>query len=157
MHYFPVIRTILCHLHLLLRDIWSKPYSGPHPTLDAWDLRQKFGQKRKDYRVCFKELAINIYGPAAPITVASWDTHCSDAALVRSYADFIIRGMELQKFTHYSQPQPSKTVTVTYLARRASSEWPEKRFCDSQKSFFLCELWAGFGIRSLGRMVSLES
>jgi hypothetical protein len=35
------------------------------------------------YPVCFRQLAVGIYGPAAPITVASWDTPCSKTALVR--------------------------------------------------------------------------
>jgi hypothetical protein len=39
------------------------------------------------------------------------------------------------------------------MARRASSEWPEKKFCSDASSFFLCRLWKDFGIRSLGRMV----
>ena len=104
--------------------------------------------------MCFKQLAIGIYGPAAPITVASWNTPCSRTALVRAYSDYVIRGLNLQHFTHYAQSNPSNKVVVTYMARRASSEWPEKRFCDSEHSFFLCDLWAHFGIRSLGRMVS---
>ena len=42
------------------------------------------------------------------------------------------------------------------MARRASSEWPEKRFCDDNNSFFLCHFWSGnnaLGVRSLGRMI----
>jgi hypothetical protein len=105
-------------------------------------------------QVCYKQLAIGIYGPAAPITVASWDTPCSRTALVRAYSDYVIRGLGLHTATHYAQPAPSRTVTVTYMARRASSEWPEKKFCSDTESFFLCRLWASFGVRRLGRMVS---
>jgi hypothetical protein len=28
-------------------------------------------------KVCFRELAVGIFGPAAPMTVASWNTPCS--------------------------------------------------------------------------------
>ena len=73
---------------------------------------------------------------------------------MRAYSDYVIRGLNLQQSTHYAQVAPSNQVVVTYMARRASSEWPEKRFCDSQRTFFLCDLWSHFGIRSLGRMVS---
>ena len=45
---------------------------------------------------------------------------------VRAYADFVVRGLGLQAQTHYAQPRPARTVTVTYMARRASAEWPEK-------------------------------
>jgi hypothetical protein len=83
---------------VLYRDIWAGPFSGSKPVLDAWGIRENFGRRAKgrNHRVCFRELAINIYGPAAPITVASWNTPCSDTALVRAYADFVIRGMNLQ-------------------------------------------------------------
>ena len=37
-----------------------------------------------------------------------------------------------------------------------SSEWPEKKFCSNTESFFLCRLWATFGVRRLGRMVRLS-
>ena len=109
--------------------------------------------KAPEHRVCFKDLAIGIYGPAAPITVASWATPCSNTALVRAYADFVIRGMNLQSFTHYAEPSPRKDVVITYMARRASTVWPEKRFCDDTKSFFLCKLWDKFGIRPLQRTI----
>lgn len=148
-------------------DMWKEVYASPtRPTMTAWALRNAYGQHTSNSnanaglthkrQVCFKNLAIGIYGPAAPITVASWNTPCSKTALVRAYSDYVIRSLELQSFTHYAQPTPSKRVQVTYLARRASSEWPEKRFCNDTTSFFLCELWAGFGIRSLGRMVRNE-
>jgi len=76
---------------------------------------------------------------------------------VRAYSDFVIRGLGLQAQTHYAQPRPSTTVTVTYMARRASSEWPEKKFCSDTESFFLCRLWANWGVRRLGRMVSNDA
>jgi hypothetical protein len=101
--------------------------------------------------------ALGIYGPAAPVTVASWDTPCTKTALVRAYSDYVIRGLGLQGLTHYAQDTPSDTLVVTYMARRPSKEWPEKKYCDSQNSFFLCELWEGFGERRLGRMVSNDA
>lgn len=57
-------------------DIWSRPFSGKFPALDAWDLKQAFGTrgtgkniKGTAHRVCYKELAVGIYGPASPVTV----------------------------------------------------------------------------------------
>lgn len=85
--------------------------------------------------------------------MASWDTSCSRTALVRAYSDFIIHGLGLRAATHYVLPAPSRTITVTYMSRRPSKEWPERKYCDSQRSFFLCELWANFGERQLGRMI----
>ena len=81
----------------MTRDIGAQPYSDQYPALDAWDIAQKFGknEKGRDHRVCFRELAVGIYGPAAPITVASWDTKCVKTALVRAYSDFVIRGLNL--------------------------------------------------------------
>ena len=141
-------------------EMWKHAYSQGEnkPVRTAWDLKNDFGANKKNskgmqHRVCFKNLAVGIYGPAAPITVASWNSPCSNTALVKSYADFVIRGMGLQQFTHYAQPKPSKTVTITYMSRRASTVWPEKKFCSDDKSFFLCKFWDHFGIRSLGRMV----
>lgn len=142
-------------------EMWKHAYSqgGAAKTVrTAWDLKKDFGgnphnQKGVNHRVCFKDIAVGIYGPAAPITVASWDTPCKDTALVKAYADFVIRGMGLEQHTHYAEPTPSKTVTITYMARRASTVWPEKKFCSDSKSFFLCKLWDNFGIRSLGRMI----
>jgi len=104
-------------------------------------------------KVCFKKLAVGIYGPASPITVASWDTPCSTTALVRAYADFVIRGMNLQSATRYAQKNPSKTVVVSYMTRRPSVVWPEKAFCDDTNSFFFCSFWENKGIRKLGRTV----
>jgi EGF domain-specific O-GlcNAc transferase len=139
-------------------SIWEEAFSNGHhgTTLTSWDLKLKFGRSGNDYRVCFKKLAVGIYGPASPITVNSWNTPCRHTALVRAYSDFIIRGLGLHELTHYAQPKPNATVVVTFLARRASSEWPEKRFCNDETSFFLCKYWAHMGIRSLGRMIRNE-
>ena len=70
------------------------------------------------YHVCYKELAVGIYGPAAPITVASWDTPCSRTALVRAYSDHVIRGLNMQGDTHYAAATPSRTIVITFMARR---------------------------------------
>lgn len=126
-------------------------------AMTAWDLRQKYQHLPAGKKVCFTDLAISIYGPAAPVTVASWDTPCSKTALVRAYSDYVIRGLQLQGHTHYARETPLDTIVVTYMARRPSKEWPEKKYCDSKNSFFLCELWAGFGERRLGRMVSNDA
>jgi len=135
-------------------SMWSKAFSsasGLRPARTSWDLKAHSGR-----RTCFRELAVGIYGPASPITVASWDTPCRHTALVRAYADYVTRGMGLQGLTHYAAPAPRRTVVVTYMARRASSVWPEKRFCNDTTSFFECRFWDNFGIRSLGRMIHNE-
>lgn len=142
------------------RDIWSRVYSsGPdkerHAALTAFDMKERFGHVEEGRKVCFKELAVGIYGPAAPITVASWDTPCSKTALVRAYADYVIRGLghDVVMDTHYAQKKPLDFVTITYMARRPSAQWPERKYCDDEKSFFVCKLWDKFGQRALGRMI----
>lgn len=137
--------------HALLRDIWSRVYNGGKPPITAWDLKEKYGKAGKT--LCFKNLGIGIYGPAAPITVASFMTTCSRTGLVRAYSDYVIRGLNLQHLTHYAQPTPRKEVVITWMARRASVEWPEKRFCSTTSNFFDCKHWDGLGLRKLGRMV----
>ena len=100
-----ILRWPVKDLQILLTDIfpkgpfwpmWSKVFRGPKGVspepLTAWDIAQKYGDKR----VCFKQLAVAILGAAAPMTVASWDTGCHGVALVRAYADFVVRGLGLQ-------------------------------------------------------------
>lgn len=150
--------------------IWEKVFSAgggiaaAPGAMSAWALKNRFGKQGKqggeEYRVCFKSLAVGIYGPAAPITVASWDTPCSKTALVRAYSDFIIRGLDLQGVSHYAKREPSNIVQITYMSRRPSREWPEKKFCNDTHSFFLCQYWSGpnaLGSRSLGRMVQNDA
>ena len=48
--------------------MWSEVYSKDEPAMTAWALRNKFGKQNTNKRVCFKEIAIGIYGPAAPVT-----------------------------------------------------------------------------------------
>jgi hypothetical protein len=43
------------------------------------------------------------------------------------------------------------------MARRAYSEWPEKRFCNDTHSFFKCELWSHMGARSIGRTIQNDA
>ena len=52
-----------------------------HPFL-FFQKKSSLNPGKNQYQVCFKQLAIGIYGPAAPVTVASWDTPCSHTALV---------------------------------------------------------------------------
>lgn len=136
-------------------EMWSEVFNQGKAAHTAWDLRNRFGSKeaKKPHYVCFKSLAMGIYGPAAPTTICSWDHPCKHTALVRAYSDYVIRGLDLQHLTHYAQSEPSKEVVVTYMSRRPSKEWPEKKYCDSENSFFRCELWENFGPRNLGRMV----
>ena len=72
------------------------------------------------------------------MTVASWNTPCSSVPLVRAYADLVLRGLNLHTHTCYARrgadgmggDRVGKEVVVTYMARR-SSEWPERKFCDT--------------------------
>ena len=100
--------------------------------------------------VCFRKLAVAILGAAAPMTVASWDTNCRGVALVRAYADFVVRALGLQ---NANRGRPNTAVNVTYSARRASVQWPERAFCDSARSYFRCEQLRHLQLRKLGRMV----
>jgi len=54
-------------------DLWSKVFTSNNKdrkTMTSWDLKLKYGNNINK-NICFKDLAIGIYGPAAPITVAS--------------------------------------------------------------------------------------
>lgn len=128
------------------------------PPLTSWDLRMKYLSSSRNpsppYDLCYDELAIGIYGPAAPITVASWNTPCRRTALIRAYSDFVIRGLGLQTATHYANAEPLKLVVVTYMARRSYSAWPEVQHCNNTHSFFKCEYWQGFGARAIGRTLN---
>ena len=131
------------------------------PAMTAWDLRNRYGRNKHGQldparRVCYKQMAVGIIGAASPICTISFDTRCSHTSLVRAYSDFMIRGMNLQALSHYAKPTPDQTVVITFMARRASALWPEKRYCSSNSSFFKCELWADWGVRSHGRMVRNE-
>ena len=98
------------------RDIWTRVYSPKNipskKVITAWNLREKYGNNPNS-RLCFRNAAVGIYGPAAPITVASWGTPCHRTALVRAYSDFVIRGLGLQEQTHYAKETPEKTITIT--------------------------------------------
>lgn len=136
------------------RNMWKEVFSHDYPALTAFDLKTHYGVPagQSNY-VCFRKLAVGIYGPAAPTTICSWDHPCKRTALVRAYSDFVIRTLGLHNVTHYASARPKKEVVITYMSRRPSKEWPEKKYCDDEKSFFRCALWANFGPRSLGRMV----
>jgi hypothetical protein len=134
-------------------EMWSEVYSHGHESMTSWDLKLKYKGDGNRYNVCFKQLAMGIYGPAAPITIAATDTYCTRTALIRAYSDFVIRSLGLQMKTHYASPEPKKKLTITYMSRRPSKEWPEKKYCDSQNSYFHCDYWRNFGERRLGRMV----
>ncbi|RYH16238.1 glycosyltransferase family 61 protein [archaeon] len=146
----------IIHIHVhTCRAMWSQVYSpSPQlPTNTAWDLKATLAQHKQ---VCFRNLSVGIYGPAAPMTVASWDTPCKRTALMRAWADFVIRGLGLQAYTHYAMSQPSKVVRVSYLTRRPSDKWPEYAHCNDTHSFFKCRYWEtgwAAGKRQLGRML----
>ena len=154
-----------CGSQVLIADIfprgpfepmWTEVFRGSHPAapkpLFAWDIARVYGSKN----VCFKELAVAVLGAAAPMTVASWDSPCRGVALVRAYADFVVRALGL----HVLNAQRSggvKGVNVTYAARRASVQWPEKAFCDTERSFFDCAQLEHLQLRKLGRMVKNDA
>jgi len=69
---------------------------------------------------------------------------------VRAYADFMVRSLGLQ---HVNKGRHRLDVNVTYVARRASVEWPEKAFCDTEGSYFECRQLEHLQIRKLGRMI----
>jgi hypothetical protein len=135
-------------------NMWKEVFSHDYPAYSAFDLKNHYGvpNGQSNY-VCFRKLAVGIYGPAAPTTICSWDHPCKKTALLRAYSDFVIRTLDLQHKTHYASQKPKKEVVITYMSRRPSKEWPEKKYCDDEHSFFRCQLWANFGPRSLGRMV----
>ncbi|KAK7241523.1 EGF domain-specific O-GlcNAc transferase [Aureococcus anophagefferens] len=154
-----VLRWSTADLQILLTDIypegpfwdmWSKVFRGTRPPLTAWQIGQKYGAKN----VCFKKVAIGILGAAAPTTLHTSNTRCKASSVVRAYSDFVIRGLGLQGAARYAAPDGDpKDVVVTFLARRSSSEWPEKRFCDSETSFFDCAKLQHLGVRGLGRTI----
>lgn len=82
--------------------------------------------------------------------VASWDTDCHNVALVRAYSDYVVRKLNLHR---ENIGRGAKDVNITYTARRASVEWPEKAFCDTENSFFDCAQLGHLKIRKLGRMI----
>ena len=152
------------HLQIYLTDlypngpfisIWNKVFAKSGLRLmTAWDLKSKYDSKvtnGKKSKVCFKNLATNIYGPASPITVASWNTPCKNTALVRAYADVIIRGLNFQSYTHAMQSKPLQTIKIVYLTRRSSGQWPERKYCGGN-TFFDCQYWTDSN-RKLSRTI----
>lgn len=154
-----IFRWAIGDMQILITDIypkgpfwplWSRIFKGAKEPLTAFDIKKKYGDGKN---VCFKQVAIGILGAAAPVTVASFNTKCSKVPLVRSYADLVIANLGLSNQTRYARAASvdPKRVVLTYMARRASSVWPEKRFCDSEQSFFKCDRLAHLGVRQVGR------
>eukprot|EP00904_Undaria_pinnatifida_P005266 jgi/Undpi1/186/HiC_scaffold_1.g00183.m1 len=135
-------------------SMWDKVFGAGHPTLTSWELGKRHGGKK----VCFRDLTVGIYGPAAPTTLARMVTPCFHTALVRSYSDFVIRGLGLQGMTRYASP-PSKKVVVTWVARRSSVQWPERAYCSEhgRDSFFTCDYFNHLDTRQLQRRVKNEA
>eukprot|EP00903_Cladosiphon_okamuranus_P018385 g16911.t1 len=158
-----ILRKRPAEVQVLLTDLypqgpfwpmWDKVFGVGRPTLTAWDVGLQYG----DGKVCFRDLTIGIYGPAAPTTLARMVTPCFNTALVRAYADFVIRGLGLQELTSYAYP-PSKKVVVTWMARRSSVQWPEAAYCseDGKGSFFTCDYFTHLDTRELQRRVKNEA
>jgi hypothetical protein len=73
-------------------DMFSRVFTNSKfPPLNAWDIKQKYSALPPSTKVCYRQLAFGIYGPASPITVASWRTPCFHTPLVRAYSDYVIR------------------------------------------------------------------
>ena len=83
--------------------------------------------------------------------------NCEGTALVKAYSDFVIRGLRLETQTHYFRPEPLREVVITYMARRSTPQWPERKYCNDTDSFFKCHYWSNFGERALGRMIVNEN
>mmetsp|Transcript_5557 Transcript_5557/g.15531 ORF Transcript_5557/g.15531 Transcript_5557/m.15531 type:complete len:399 (-) Transcript_5557:538-1734(-) len=134
--------------------VWEKVFGKGRPPLLAWDIREKYGDKK----VCFKNIAMGIYGPAATITLAGFNTPCSHGAVVRAYSDVFLRGLNLHSAALRATPasQDPKKVVVTWMARRPSVNWPEKNFCDDS-TFFKCHYFQRLGVRQLQRQVKNEA
>lgn len=67
-------------------DVRSRDLQGVQAggkVLTSWDISQNLLFNSPGKRTCFRDIAVGIYGPASPITVASWDTPCFKTALVR--------------------------------------------------------------------------
>mmetsp|Transcript_42238 Transcript_42238/g.99129 ORF Transcript_42238/g.99129 Transcript_42238/m.99129 type:complete len:693 (+) Transcript_42238:150-2228(+) len=128
------------------KAIWTEAFGGK-PPLTAWDMREKWGAKK----VCFRNLIMGIYGPASSLTIMKKETKCVGSPLVRAYSDYVIRGLNMQAFTHAALAKPPTSVLVNYMARRSSVIWPERAFCDDR--FFVCSEWSHLENRKLGRVV----
>eukprot|EP00802_Teleaulax_amphioxeia_P006779 Tamp_06784.p1 GENE.Tamp_06784~~Tamp_06784.p1 ORF type:complete len:683 (-),score=140.00 Tamp_06784:274-2322(-) len=128
--------------------IWRQTFGFVNPALTAWDIKEKYGKKR----VCFKKFIVGIYGPASPFCIMATDTQCVNSPLMRSYADFVVRGMELQRYTYPVVKTPSNVVVINWMARRSSVKWPERSFCDNH--YFKCNLFEHLKSRSLSRVVT---
>ena len=48
-------------------------------------------------------------------------------------------------------------IIITYMARRSTPQWPERKYCNDTHSFFACRYWDNFGERALGRMILNEN
>lgn len=64
---------------------------APPGSHALWSFAPRASTLNPYLQVCFRDLTIGIYGPAAPTTLARMVTRCFHTALVRSYSDFVIR------------------------------------------------------------------
>ena len=128
---------------------WAKAFGAGRAPMTAWDLKERYAGRK----VCFRRAAMGIYGPAASITLAGFNTPCRHSALVRAYADLFLRGLGTR--TLLRDVPRRRSVVVTWMARRPSVDWPELNFCDGL--FFKCELFRHLGTRNLQRQVRNEA
>jgi len=134
------------------KDMWTSVFGWKHPVLNAWDLQSKYAGQR----VCFRRAIISIFGPASPFTFISAGLPPGTSALMMAFTDFVTRSMRLHPYTYAARPAPPKSVHMTWISRRSSVIWPERRFCDNS-SFFTCATFQHLGIRKLQRTISNEA
>ncbi|CAM9468996.1 unnamed protein product, partial [Choristocarpus tenellus] len=68
----------------------------------------------------------------------------------------LCRGLNLQGKTRYTR-EPSNKVVVTWMARRSSVQWPERKYCSengaADGTYFVCDYFRHLGTRELQRKV----
>lgn len=136
-----------------LWPIWDKAFGPAH---SAWEMKQRYGNKN----VCYQNLMMGMPGASHPICQTAASNECRDSHLIKAYADFVVRGLNLQLETPYAKP-PKTTLVITWIARKVSDKWPEAQHCEDGDTFWKCELLNATGSfyerkRPLGRMIANE-
>ena len=64
----------------------------------------------------------------------------------------------MQDRTLYARPERKEKVKITYISRRSSIEWPEKKHCESgEGDVFQCHYFSHLGMRQLRRVVKNDA
>jgi len=136
-----------------LWPMWNEVFPGKGGK-NAWDVMKEYGNKT----VCYKDLVMAMPGESHPNANSNQPSGCKGSPHYKLYADFVLRALGLQLHTPYINPQ-SKTLVVTWIARKISKNWPEMQHCETDKSFWLCDiiqLSKYSEQRPLGRMIANE-